>query len=215
MLNFSDPMTGFVLPDTQVHVSLGWLMLPEDLYRQYRHAAQRLHPDTWVIYAHSPDGLAPLLHSELVPRGASLEIIASSAGAIYAVAVHQLAGLQLRSVLSLQDLDTQKWLRQCAVTGTATMALEAKQPYPLAVLRSDCSDITEDHVDSLIERCAMLGHQAYCADAAALVRHLADAAAMPSLVKGVEVQEVRLVLAFEGVSHDAAKTREERNAALH
>lgn len=215
MLTFSDPLTGFILPDTQVHVSLGWLLRPKEFRRQCRHTVQKPQFDSWAIYAQLPDSIVKLLESALVPRGTRVSILSSSAWAMYAVVVHQLAGLQLRCVLSVQDNDTQDWLKHCAVTGSVTMALEVPETSHLAILPSSCAELTEDYIDSLIARCGVLGQKGYCVDAAALVRHLSDAKAMPSLVEGIKVQEVPLVLAFEGVSTPASTTHEEPSAALH
>lgn len=85
MLTFSDPLTGFILLDTQVHVSLGWLLRPKEFRRQCRHTVQKPQFDSWAIYAQLPDSIVQLLESALMPRGTRVSILSSSAGAMYAV----------------------------------------------------------------------------------------------------------------------------------
>lgn len=212
MLTLSDALQGFVLPGIDTHVSMGSLISPQQLRQRL---AQHPAFDSWAIYAHMPDDVVRLMRSALVPRGAGISFIGSRAGAMYAIASYQLARLQLRCLTSLHDPETRQWLRLCAAAGAATMALVVPQTSRLVVLRSRHGDFTPSYIDSLIGQCQDLGQQEYFADAASLVKHLAEATALPSVVRGVEVQQVRLVLAFEGASDTASKTPSSAASVAH
>lgn len=215
MLNHLDPFVGFTLANAAAHVSIGTLLAPDAFRSECLRTKQRPTFDAWAIYARMPDDVVHLMESPLVPRGAGFTIMASRTGSLYPIAMQQMAGLQLRTMLCLQDDETQEWLRHCAERDTVTLALEVEETAELAVLRSHCGQITRTEANALIARCQRLPRDQYVSDAGALARHLVDPKAVPSAIDGIDVDSVRLILAFGGQRTDDTLAPETQPTPLH
>lgn len=215
MLTNLDPMKGYALANSPAHVSMGVLLSPDAFRKECLRTMQKPTFDTWAIYAQLPDEVVRLMESPIVPRGAGLIMVASRAGCLYPIVVQQMAGLQMRTALCLQDDETQEWLRHCTERDTITMALEVDDTAHLAVLRSRCGQMTRSEAEAYIERCRHLPSDEFLTDASALARHLVDPKSVPTAIEGIEVGSVRLVLAFSGQQTTVAVEPEVQSMPLH
>ncbi len=193
MLTISDPHRGFKLEGIDAHLSMGLLLTPQEFHAETLRTRQRPLFDTWALAAHMPDAVVRMLESDLVPRGASHGLLTSERGVVYPVVTLQAAGLQVRILLSLADPATQQWFRSACSEGSVTVALEVPETNHLAVVSMPSEVKTKRQVDNIIRGCVQLGIGEALADAAHIVRQLGQRSALPSVVKGFQAQDVRLI----------------------
>lgn len=192
-----DPLRGFSLQGTASHVSLGWLMSPDEFARDCLTLKQRPMFDSWAVSTQMPDEIVRVMQSPLIPNAAGLSMMVSNEHIVYPVVTLQSAGLQVRIVLCLANPDTQNWLRAVTSAGAIKIALEIPEVDQVAVIGMPCEVRPDMNVDALIRTCATPDHQTYLRDARQLIRNLAELDGLPSLIPGFEPQHVRLVLVFE------------------
>jgi hypothetical protein len=203
------------MSDAGTHVSVGVLLTPGDLRRECQRTKQKPAFDAWAVYSRMPDDVVRLMESPVVPHGVTLVAMASRAGPVYLLLVHQAAAMQVRTVLSLQDDRTQDWLRHSAERGIVTLALEVEETAHLAVVQSGCGPVTPRQAEELIERHRPLPWDEFIDDAEALARRLAQPQVLPSVIDGIDVQSVRLVLTVGGPQDLTAAVSRPQPTPLH
>lgn len=212
MLTISDPHRGFKLEGLDAHLSMGLLLTPQEFHAEAMRTRQRPLFDSWALAAHMPDAVVRMLESDLLPRGASYGLMTSERGVVYPVVNLQAAGLQVRILLCLADPATQQWFRATCDEGCVTVALEVPETEHLAVVTMPSEVKDTQKVDNIIARCAQLGGEDAIADAARVIRQVGRRSALPSVVQGFPIQEVRLIctLGLGAAAEASVPEREER-----
>ena len=205
MLTISDPYRGFTLNGIDAHLSMGLVLTPPEFAAEAMRTKQQPHFDTWALWAHMPDSVVRLLESKLVPRGGGHGLIESEQGVVYPIVNLQAAGLQVRILLSLADVSTQRWFRAVCGEGALTVAFEVQETQQLAIVSVPCHKRSAQQVDNIIGRCTSLQADEAVVDAAHMVRALCNRSALPSLVSGLKTDEVRMICML-GHELDATET---------
>lgn len=192
-----DPLRGFALPGSNATVSLGWLESPDEFAASCLHLVQRPVYDSWAICAQLPDATVRVLQSRLVPNAGGIVMLESVAGVIYPVVLLQSGGVQLRLMLCLSNDRTTNWLRSVASQGRVNIAIEIPDVSQRAVIGLPCDLRDGQKVEELINSSAIPDWDAAVQDAAKSARTLTATDALPSILEGFSVQELKVVVALE------------------
>lgn len=192
-----DPQRGFLLHGTKTHISLGRLQTPEEFTEDCLQLKQRPLFDCWALSAQMSDETVRVLQSPLVPNAAGLAMMESEEGILYPVVTLQSAGLQVRLLLSLANVQTQQWFRAVTSAGVINIALEIPEVGQVAVITMPCEVPRETNIEELIRRCATPDREVFVRDAGQMGRSLAELDALPSILTGFENEDVRLVFVLE------------------
>lgn len=193
-----DPIDGCHVPALDAHLSVGWLLNPARMAQQCQPNEAGELPQEWALCARLPDDLMTLLRSQLVPQGGGICLLTSPEGFHFGVAALQLGATQIRLLVNLDDLDARAWLRDGLGKGKLAVAFEGASRTYLHVVRMPCELCHWPQVEPKLADAAQWTPEQVMSCAAAAVKHLSASPALPTLVQGFVVENVRVVMAFDG-----------------
>jgi hypothetical protein len=200
-----DPIDGCHVQALDAHLSVGWLLNPARMAQQCQPNDAGDLPREWALCARLPEDLMGLMRNRLVPQAGGVVILTSPEGFYFGVAVLQFAATQIRLLVNLDDPDAQAWLREGLARGKVAVAFEGPQRSYLHVLRMPCKLELWPEVESRLAQLAQWKPEKVMECAAAAVKHVSAAHALPTLVPGFVVETVRVVMAFDGCGDFASQ----------